>query len=146
MKLTINYGPDAITKNFDGSRSISQVLSDSSIKAVLGYGDNVKALVSGVEMSNDTVLSSDTEITIETRANSKASDIRVTVAYGPDEITKTFSEGTTIDEIIGDANVKALLGYGDNVKALVLGSEQDGDTILASGARITIETRANQKA
>lgn len=70
--ITIRFGSDSHPVSVGGSATIGQILSDTSTKVILGYGDNVKALVSGVEQSLDTVVSDGTTITLETKANSKA--------------------------------------------------------------------------
>lgn len=69
----------------------------------------------------------------------------VTVHYGADSFSHTFSGTTTVGAIVGNSTVKAVLGYGDNVKALVGGVEQSHDTQI-SGGSLTIETKANSKA
>ena len=45
----------------------------------------------------------------------------------------------------GDHNLKAVLGFGDNVKALINGIELGGDVTIPSGATVVIET-ARRKA
>lgn len=71
----------------------------------------------------------------------------VTIRYGAgDEMTKAFDDGATVRDVLTNTAVKAALGFGDNVRALIDGVEQTSDTELTDGDIITIETRANQKA
>lgn len=146
MKINIKYGADQISKEYAQAPTVRALLSDSNIRAVLGFGDNVKVLVNGVEQATDSVLAGVCDVVIETKSNSKASGPRVTIKYGADEIQKTLDCGATIDDVLGDDNIAAVLGFGDNVKALISGVEQCGDTLIAPGCTIVIETKANSKA
>lgn len=71
---------------------------------------------------------------------------KITVRYGSDSRPVTVSSGATVGAIIADNSTRLILGYGDNVKALINGVEMSGDTVPSDGDEITIETRANQKA
>lgn len=71
-KIQIRYGCESISKDFPHNTTIGQVVKDPNIKAVLGFGDNVKALVNGVEMPMEAVIPQGGTLTIETAANSKA--------------------------------------------------------------------------
>ena len=70
----------------------------------------------------------------------------ITVKYGSEMHTVTIGSGATIGQIIMDCTCKVVLGYGDNVKALVSGVEQSLDSIPSDGTTISLETKANQKA
>lgn len=70
--ITVNYGADSHRVLTSDNDTIQAVVSNPSTKAILGYGDNVKALVNGVEQSLDAKLAGVDEITLETKANSKA--------------------------------------------------------------------------
>lgn len=70
--ITVNYGADSHRVYVDSENTIHQIIANPTTKAILGYGDNVKALVYGVEQSGDTKIGSVTELTLETKANSKA--------------------------------------------------------------------------
>jgi len=61
--ITVKYGVDEITK---------QVEADFTFKAALGFGDNTKALVDGIEQNRDTVIPANATVRIETAANTKA--------------------------------------------------------------------------
>ena len=70
--LTVRYGGDEHRVSVDSSAPISDIVRNSSTKAVLGYGDNVKALVHGVEQPLSNQIGSASELVLETRANEKA--------------------------------------------------------------------------
>ena len=71
-KVTVRFGSEPREVTVGSSATIGQIISDTSTKVILGYGDNVKALVYGVEQTLDTVPADGTVITLETKANSKA--------------------------------------------------------------------------
>jgi hypothetical protein len=70
----------------------------------------------------------------------------VTVKYGITSIPRNVDENASFAAIVGDENLQAVLGYGDNVKALVNGIEQPMENIAPAGVTITLETKANSKA
>ena len=70
----------------------------------------------------------------------------ITVKYGVDSITKQVEDGFTFGDLKESDPIKAALGYGDNVKTLVDGIEQDADTVIPAGASVRLETAANTKA
>lgn len=72
MNVTIRYGTDTMNKHYDSPPTVGQVLSSASVKAELGFGDNVRALVNGVAQDEATLVGDGSTIVVETRANSKA--------------------------------------------------------------------------
>lgn len=72
MTITVKYGVDAANKSFPSAPTIGQVISSPSLRAELGYGDNVHALINGVEQPNNATVSDGAIVVIETRANQKA--------------------------------------------------------------------------
>lgn len=72
MNITVKYGVDETSKSFINSPTIQQVIDSPALRAELGYGDNVRALVNGVEQSATATLSDGCEVLLETRANQKA--------------------------------------------------------------------------
>ena len=72
--------------------------------------------------------------------------MNITVQYGIDAINKTYTTQPTVSQVIDSASVKAELGYGDNVRALINGVEQPGHALVPDGCTLMIEVRANQKA
>jgi hypothetical protein len=71
---------------------------------------------------------------------------KIIVKYGSENHAMTIKQSATIAEITADSTARAVLGYGDNVKALVHGVEQPSDAIPADGTTVTLETKLNQKA
>lgn len=70
--ITIKYGGDQHRTAVEPTATIGSIISNPSLKAVLGYGDNVKALVHGVDQSMSTSIGNATELVLETKANEKA--------------------------------------------------------------------------
>jgi hypothetical protein len=146
MNINIRYGIDSISKSFPNGVRISDLLTNPDLRAVLGYGDNVRALVSGVEQPNDATVADGATVVIETKTNTKnAPDVQVTVRYGIDSVTRTMPGPLTVGDIKEDEDLRALLGYGDNVRCLVSGVEQPDDAGLHHGAVVVIETKTNTK-
>lgn len=73
MNILVQFGVETTSKNFTSTPTISQVLGSAALKAELGFGDNVKALVNGVEQSPSDLVEDGALVVIEARANSKAS-------------------------------------------------------------------------
>ena len=71
---------------------------------------------------------------------------KITVQYGVDSITKQVESGFTFGDLADHDGLKGALGYGDNVKALVDGIEQDKRTVIPDGVIVRLETAANTKA
>ncbi len=72
--------------------------------------------------------------------------MNVTIKHGTQTMSKHFAESPTVNQVISSASVKAELGYGDNVRALVNGVEQAGNAIIDDGSTVVVETKANSKA
>jgi hypothetical protein len=70
----------------------------------------------------------------------------ITIKYGVDQITKQVEDNLTFGELQNHDGIKAALGYGDNIKTLVDGIEQDDDTVIPANATVRVETAANEKA
>jgi len=73
MNVTIRFGTDVCNKHFDRQPTVNQVINSASVKAELGYGDNVRALVNGVELAGSALVEDGSTIILEVKANSKAS-------------------------------------------------------------------------
>lgn len=71
--IVLRYGGDSHAVQVHPDASLASVLNNPSTKAVLGYGDNVRALVHGIEQPLTARVGGIAEIMIETRANEKAS-------------------------------------------------------------------------
>lgn len=72
MRFTVIYGIESQEKESIQAPTVGQVKRDTVLKAVLGFGDNVRALVNGVEQPDDTLLYDGAEVVLETKANTKA--------------------------------------------------------------------------
>lgn len=70
----------------------------------------------------------------------------ITVRFGTQQFPKTFDDSATIGDVIGNASVKAVLGYSDNIRPLIGGVEQNTSTVCPDGATVVVETRCNSKA
>ena len=68
----------------------------------------------------------------------------ITISFGPsNEVTKPVDQYPTVASIIGDANIKQFLGFGNNVEARVNGVSDQ--TTLVDGDRVELVTRASTK-
>lgn len=72
MQVTVKFGTDTYQRTYDEGSTIGEILSDSQLKMVAGWGDNVRALVAGVEQPTHAIAPDGGMIVVETRANSKA--------------------------------------------------------------------------
>lgn len=70
----------------------------------------------------------------------------VTVKFGSDTYNRTYGEGATIATVLTDHDLKAVTGWGDNVRALIGSVEQSRTALLPDGALVVVETKANDKA
>ena len=145
INITVRYGLErqATIEVEDGS-SIAQVLE--KVRPALGFGSNVKALIGGVTQPESNTVRCGDVITVETAANSKAAaEVSVTVKYGLERsITTSVPVGSSIGDVL--RRVRAALGFGDNVKALIDGATQPESNTVTEGDVISVETAANSKA
>ena len=70
--ITVKYGVDQITKQVEAGFTFGDLQDSDNFKAALGFGDNTKALVEGIEQSRDTVIPDGATVRLETAANTKA--------------------------------------------------------------------------
>jgi hypothetical protein len=70
--ITVKYGVDEITKQVEADFTFGDLQGSDTFKAALGFGDNTKALVDGIEQNRDTVIPANATVRIETAANTKA--------------------------------------------------------------------------
>ncbi len=64
-----------VLRNVPEGTTIGQLIQDRELRITLGYGDNVRALVAGVEQSQQAIVPDGGTVVIETRANSKANPL-----------------------------------------------------------------------
>ena len=70
--IIVRCGSQTFHKQFPDEATVGEVVRNSSVKAVLGYGDSTRALINGVEQDDSLSSPADCTITVETRCNSKA--------------------------------------------------------------------------
>jgi len=134
--VTVKYGVESFTKNYESTPTFGQLASDASIKAVLGFGDNVRTLLDGVEQPFANLVPNGATVRIETRANSKAG--LITIKMGGSTIERNVEEGHTAGEVLDFINVTDLdEGLSDPV-CKVGGVIVDDDFIIASGAVVEV--------
>jgi hypothetical protein len=71
-KITVEYGVDSVTKQVETGFTFGDLQECDSFKAALGFGDNTKALVNGIEQGRTTVIPDGATVRLETAANTKA--------------------------------------------------------------------------
>ena len=72
--------------------------------------------------------------------------MKYTVKYGVDSVNRERDCAPTVCQIRTDENIRAALGFGDNVHLLIGGVAQPDNAIVPDGAVVVVETAANQKA
>lgn len=72
--------------------------------------------------------------------------MQINVKFGSEQYTRSYEDGTTVGEVLADHDLKMVVGWGDNVRALVAGVEQPSHAVVGDGATLVVETRANAKA
>lgn len=72
--------------------------------------------------------------------------MKYTVKYGVDSVSRERECAPTICQIRTDENIRAALGFGDNVNLLIGGVAQGDSVVVPDGSVVTVETAANQKA
>jgi hypothetical protein len=72
MQVTVKFGSEQFLRSYHEGITIGEVLADPNLRMVCGYGDNVRALVAGVEQPSSAIAPDGGVILVETRANNKA--------------------------------------------------------------------------
>jgi hypothetical protein len=70
----------------------------------------------------------------------------VRIRYGVDYVDKQYTFPPRVSDIRSDPNLRAELGYGDNIKLSQNGVELPADATISMGSEVCIETIANSKA
>lgn len=73
MQIKIQYGVDVITRTYAEQPTFRDLVEDENVRAVLGSGDNVKPLISGIEQDLDAYVPANAHVMFETKANVKGS-------------------------------------------------------------------------
>jgi hypothetical protein len=72
MSITIKYGIQSVPFNSEVPVTLGQIQDNATLKAILGYGDNTRGLVYGVEQTRETFIPDGSTLVLETKANCKA--------------------------------------------------------------------------
>lgn len=72
--------------------------------------------------------------------------IQLTIEHGMQSVTVSRPEGTTVGNLISDPNIKAVVGFGENVTPIVEGASVDHAYVLEEGDTVTLQARAAVKA
>ena len=72
FKCTVRYGIDVEPFQSSSPITVGQIRRDGSLRARLGYGDNINVMVSGVTLPEEAIIANDSEVVIETACNKKA--------------------------------------------------------------------------
>jgi hypothetical protein len=72
--------------------------------------------------------------------------MQITVEHGLQSAVVSRPEGTTVGQIINDSNIRAVVGSGENVTALVEGAAVDPTYVLEEGDVVTLQGKAAVKA
>ena len=70
--ITVKYGVDSVTKQVESDFTFGDLQESDAFKAALGFGDNTKALVDGIEQNRATNIPEGATVRLETAANTKA--------------------------------------------------------------------------
>ena len=71
INVNVRFG-ETIARSYPEGTTIGTILADRELKLVLGWGDNVRATVQGVEQPNTALAPDGATVVVETRANAKA--------------------------------------------------------------------------
>lgn len=72
--------------------------------------------------------------------------MQITVEHGLQSVTVTRPDGTTVGQIMNDPNIRAVVGSGENVTALVEGAAVDTAYVLEDSDTVTLQGKAAVKA
>ena len=70
--ITVQYGVDQLTTQVESGFTFGELQESDTIKLRLGFGDNTKALVNGIEQGRATAIPDGATVRLETAANTKA--------------------------------------------------------------------------
>jgi hypothetical protein len=75
MKITVKYGMDEHKLESISPPTIQTIKQSDTLKAILGFGDNVRALIDGVEQPNGLLVPDGATVLLETTCNTKAQPV-----------------------------------------------------------------------
>lgn len=68
------------------------------------------------------------------------------LSFGATNVLEVNLVGQTISQVLGNANYRNVLGFGQNVQAKVFGAPVSADYVVRGGDSIAIENKAQEKA
>jgi sulfur carrier protein ThiS len=147
MSITIKFGlGNEVVQPEEKFATVGDVLRDAAIQSLLGFGSNVEVTVNGSVVPNDTRTYSGMVLSIQTKAHTKGAADSFTVKFGlGNEVTQPVSKFATVGDVIRDAAIQSLLGFGSNVEATVNGSVVSNDTLIYAGMVVSLQTKAHTK-
>lgn len=72
INVTVRFGSENINHNVRNGSTVGEVVNSREVRMQLGYGDNVRVLIAGVEQSMSAIAPDGATLVVETRANTKA--------------------------------------------------------------------------
>lgn len=72
QSVTVRFGLESVTRQMEAPVTIGNIRRDANLRNILGYGENCRALINGVAMSDDVVVPANCTVAMETAANTKA--------------------------------------------------------------------------
>jgi hypothetical protein len=72
--------------------------------------------------------------------------MQITIEHGLQSVTVNRPEGTTVGALLGDANIKAVVGFGEAVTPIISGATVDSSYALEDGDTVTLQAKAAVKA
>ncbi len=70
INVSVRFG-ETITRSYPDGTTVGGVMADRELKLVLGWGDNVRATIQGVEQPTTALVPDGATIVMETKANQK---------------------------------------------------------------------------
>lgn len=145
--ITVRYGIETLSAQVDCEATVGDILANNKFRAGLGFGDNVRCLNNGVALPSEAIVPDGSELVVETKCNSKAQDTKlVSVRYGIEEMELALPYAATFADMKRSTKLRAGLGFGDNIRALVNGVEMPDTAQVPNGGTVVIETKCNSKA
>lgn len=70
----------------------------------------------------------------------------VTINFGAASVTRQFSDGATVGDVVGNSAVRAALGYGDRIVTVIGGITVSNGNPVENNSTIVVRNAANEKA
>ncbi len=72
FRAIVCYGADETVLESPEPITVGQIRRDARVKMELGYGDNVRIKLKGIEQPDEAIIPQDARVQVETAANKKA--------------------------------------------------------------------------